>query len=266
MPRVLGIPMHGGSLTEAVDTVIELCTSVRHKDNRLISATSAHGLVLARRKPEFRKLLRGFFLNLADGRPVVWVGRRLKRAMAMEQCRGSDFFRAMIERSANRPIKHFFCGGKPGVAVRLRDVCADRYGNRNCAGVFSPPFHEMTDQEMQALAEQINRSGADIVWIGLSTPKQEVFATRLARFTAVHFLATIGAAFDFHVGNVKEAPEIFRRLGIEWLYRLSTEPRRLYRRYSEVVPLFILYNLVDLIRTDVGERDDLTDTGERCGV
>jgi N-acetylglucosaminyldiphosphoundecaprenol N-acetyl-beta-D-mannosaminyltransferase len=89
---------------------------------------------------------------------------------------------------------------------------------------------------------------------------------RLAQFTRVHVLATIGAAFDFHVGNVKEAPGIFRRFGLEWFYRLCAEPRRLYRRYIEVVPLFIFYNLIDLIRTGAGETDDLTDTGERCGV
>ncbi|MGH8570679.1 MAG: WecB/TagA/CpsF family glycosyltransferase, partial [Gammaproteobacteria bacterium] len=121
------------------------------------------------------------------------------------------------------------------------------------------------DQELQALAAEIDSSDADIVWVGLSTPKQEVFATRLARFTHVHVLATIGAAFDFQVGNVKEAPGIFRRFGLEWFYRLCAEPRRLYRRYTELVPLFILYNLIDLIRTG-GETDDLSDTGERCGV
>lgn len=266
MPKVLGIPMHGGSLEDAVDRVIALCGSAQHQGNHLVSATSAHGLVFARRHAGFRRVLKGFYLNLPDGKPVAWVGRRLKGAAAMRQCRGSDFFTAVIDRSADRPIKHFFCGGKEGVAAKLRDVCADRYGNRNCVGVFSPPFREMSDQELQALAGEIDSSGADIVWIGLSTPKQEVFATRLARCTRVHVLATIGAAFDFQVGNVKEAPGIFRRFGLEWFYRLCTEPRRLYRRYTEVVPLFIFYNFMDLIRTGAGETDDLTDTGERCGV
>ncbi len=266
MPRVLGIRMHGGSLRDAVDSVLDVCRSDRDKDNRLISATSAHGLVFARRQPAFRSVLRGFFMNLPDGRPIAWVGRRLKGAAAMRQCRGSDFFRSVIERSAREPIKHFFCGGKPGVAAELRDVCAHRYENRNCAGVFSPPFYEMNDQELRVLADQINSSGADIVWVGLSTPKQEVFAARLSRFTKVHFLAAIGAAFDFHVGKVKEAPRFFRRLGLEWFYRLCTEPGRLYRRYAEVVPLFMLYNLIDLIKAGAHETDDRTDTGERCGV
>ncbi len=266
MPKVLGIPIHGGSLEDAVDRVISLCGSGQQKDNCLVSATSAHGLVFAKRHAGFRRVLKGFFLNLPDGQPIAWVGRRLKGAPAMRQCRGSDFFTAVIDRTADRPIKHFYCGGKPGVAARLRDVCADRYGNRNCVGVFSPPFREMSDQELHALAGEINRSDADIVWVGVSTPKQEVLAARLARFTRVHVLATIGAAFDFHVGNVKEAPRIFRRFGLEWFYRLCTEPRRLYRRYTEVVPLFILYNLIELIRTGAGETDELSDTGERWSV
>ena len=79
-------------------------------------------------------------MNLPDGKPIAWVGRLLKGAAAMRQCRGSDFFMAMIDRSADRPIKHFYCGGKAGVAAKLRDVCADRYGNRNCAGVFPHRF------------------------------------------------------------------------------------------------------------------------------
>jgi N-acetylglucosaminyldiphosphoundecaprenol N-acetyl-beta-D-mannosaminyltransferase len=266
MPKVLGIAMHDSSLDDAVDRLIGLCGSGQPRENRLVSATSAHGLVFAKRQPGFRRVLKGFFLNLPDGKPVAWVGRRLKGAPDMRQCRGSDFFRTMIDRSADRPIKHFFCGGKEGVAADLREVCADRYGNRNCVGVYSPPFREMTDDELKALADDINRSGADIVWVGLSTPKQEVFATRLARYTRVHVLATIGAAFDFHVGNVKEAPGIFRRLGLEWCYRLCTEPRRLYGRYAEVVPLFILYNLLDLIGAGADETDDLTDTGEGCSV
>ena len=160
----------------------------------------------------------------------------------MRQCRGSDFFTAVIDRSADRPIKHFYCGGKAGVVAKLRDVLRGSIRESELRGVFSPPFREMSDQELQALAGEINRRDADIVWVGLSTSKQEVFATRLARFTRVHVLATIGAAFDFHVGNVKEAPRFFRRFGLEWFYRLCAEPRRLYRRYPEVVPLFILYN------------------------
>jgi N-acetylglucosaminyldiphosphoundecaprenol N-acetyl-beta-D-mannosaminyltransferase len=140
MPKVLDIPIHGGSLDDAVVRVISLCGSAQHKGNHLVSATSVHGLVFARRRPGFRRVLKGFFLNLPDGKPVAWVGRHLKGAAAMRQCRGSDFFMAVIDRSADRPIKHFYCGGKAGVAAKLRDRCADRYGNRNCVGVFSPRF------------------------------------------------------------------------------------------------------------------------------
>lgn len=245
MPNVLGVPMHGGSLEDAVDRVISLCGSARHKGNHLVSTTSAHGLVIARRKPAFREILKNdFSLNLPAGRPVVLIGRWLKGAAGMQQCRGSDFLRAVIERSDNKPIKHFFCGGKkPGIANKLKEVCEKRYGNR----FGSRWFDKMPDEELRVLAQEINSSGADIVWIGLSTPTQEEFAARLAQFTTVGVLVTVGAAaFDFALGRVKEAPGWLQRHCLEWFHCLCMEPC-LYRRYGKVVPLFILYNLIDIL-------------------
>ena len=98
------------------------------------------------------------------------------------------------------------------------------------------------------LAEEINRLDTDIVWIGLSTPKQEIFAWRLARFTRVHFLCTVGAAFDFYTGRVPQAPAWIQRAGMERLFRLISEPRRLWRRYAKIVSLFILYNLLEILQ------------------
>jgi N-acetylglucosaminyldiphosphoundecaprenol N-acetyl-beta-D-mannosaminyltransferase len=86
------------------------------------------------------------------------------------------------------------------------------------------------------------------LWIGLSTPKQEKFATRVARHTRVHCIVTVGAAFDFHIGKIKEAPKIMRQMGVEWFFRLCSEPKRLYKRYSEVVPLYIYYNFIEFLK------------------
>ena len=110
----------------------------------------------------------------------------------------------------------------------------------NVVGCFTPPFREMSDEEYRQLAEQINSLEVDIVWIGISTPKQERFAVRLAQYTQVHFICTVGAAFDFHTDRVREAPRWMQQHGLEWFFRLITEPRRLWRRYIKVVPLFIL--------------------------
>ena len=122
-----------------------------------------------------------------------------------------------------------------------------KFGNNNVVGTFSPPFRPMTDDEMKILAEDINSKGTDIVWVGLSTPKQEIFANQLAQYAHVHFIITVGAAFDFHTGKVTQAPKILQKMGLEWFFRLCMEPKRLYKRYGVVVPLFIFYNVREFL-------------------
>ena len=136
-----------------------------------------------------------------------------------------------------------------------------KFGNRNVVGTFSPPFREMTDNELKELAKDINSRKTNIVWIGLSTPKQEKFAYRLSKFTNVHFICTVGAAFDFHTGKVKQAPPFIQKLGLEWFFRLLMEPKRLWKRYFEIVPLFIWYNFLEFIKGDffkntIGEKHE----------
>ena len=246
MVKVLGIELNDSNLDSAVKKIVSE-VSKKKKKNLCISATGAHGLVTAKKDRKFRKILESFYLNLPDGQPAVWVGR-LKGAKKMERCYGPDFFKDVTVLSANKDIKHFFCGGKPGVASELKTACARKFGNKNIVGTFCPPFREMTDAELKRLAEKINKSQADIVWIGLGTPKQEFFAHRLSKFTKVHFIVTVGAAFDFHTGKVKQAPKFMQRAGLEWFFRLCVEPRRLYRRYLEVVPKFIYYSIIDLAK------------------
>src|SRR5207248_8366603 len=148
------------------------------------------------------------------------------------------------------------CGGREGVSEQLREVCLEKFGNTNISGTYTPPFREMTEEELMELANRINRAGTDVLWIGLSTPKQEKFAARIAQYARVHYIATVVAAFDFHIGRIKEAPKIMRQIGLEWLFRLCSEPRRLYRRYIKVVPLYIYYNLAEffLFITDSVDR------------
>jgi N-acetylglucosaminyldiphosphoundecaprenol N-acetyl-beta-D-mannosaminyltransferase len=160
---------------------------------------------------------------------------------------GPDFFKAIMIRTADLPVKHFFCGGKEGVAEELKQKVAERFGNNRIVGTFCPPFREMTDAELQQLGEIIGRSGADIVWIGLSCPKQEKLAGKLAAFTQTGFLVAVGAAFDFHTDRVKQAPRWMQQSGLEWLFRLFMEPKRLYKRYFEIVPGFIWLNIKEFV-------------------
>ncbi|MEX0769236.1 MAG: WecB/TagA/CpsF family glycosyltransferase [Balneolaceae bacterium] len=243
--EVLGIPLFNKSIRLAAEQIIEECSG--EKNNHCISATGAHGIVYAFKNPLFKNLLQSFYMNLPDGMPAVWVGRA-KGAREMERCYGPDFFARMMSETAGHPLKHFFCGGREGVPEKLKDVCETVFGNRNICGTYSPPFREIGGYDYEEIARQINEAGAHIVWIGISTPKQEQFAARLAEHTDVHFLITVGAAFDFHIGNIRQAPKWMQQSGLEWFFRLCMEPRRLMRRYIEIVPLFIYYALLDLIR------------------
>ena len=181
--------------------------------------------------------------------PGVWIGR-LKGAKEMERCYGPDVFKEVMLTTADKDLSHYFCGGKKGVAEKLKQACEEKFSNYNVVGTFSPPFREMSEIELIELAAEINNKQSDIVWIGLSTPKQEIFAYRLSKFTNVNFICTVGAAFDFHTGNVKQAPQWIQEIGMEWFFRLVMEPKRLWKRYFEIVPLFIWYNFLEFIKGD----------------
>ena len=243
---MLDIRLYGRNITSAVDNMIE---SIIKKEsvNRCVSATGAHGMVYARQHPPFREVLDSFYLNLPDGMPGVWIGR-LKGMKGMKRCYGPDFFKEFMEASKALPITHFFCGGNPGVADKLKMEVRRKFKNDAVVGTYSPAFLPIDQYPFKEIGDQINKSSPNVVWIGLSTPKQELFAARLKPFLKVNYIITVGAAFDFHVDKVVQAPRFISRMGLEWLFRLIMEPRRLFKRYAEVVPLFLYYNIQELLR------------------
>lgn len=251
MANIFGVPLFDRGLEAAIDDLLNICLS--HKENvlcssaRLVSATGAHGLVTAQGDREFADILKKFYMNLPDGRPSVWLGRA-KGARSMGQCRGPDFFREIMIQSRDKPIYHFFCGGLPGVAEELNRQCATKFGNTNGVGVYSPPFRPLSDEEFENLGKQIDDARADVVWIGLSTPKQEKFASRLCQYTRAKFIVTVGAAFDYHTGSIRQPPAFIQKMGMEWFFRLCMDPARLYKRYLKVIPLFIWYAAMDLVK------------------
>lgn len=248
MIKVLNISLFDSNIVSAVNLVLHNFSS-NTKQNLLISATGAHGIITAKKYKEFKDILNSFYINLPDGMPGVWVGR-LKGAKEMKRCYGPEFFMETMKITAGTDIKHYFCGGKEGVAEELKGAVARKFNNLNVVGTYSPPFREMTDAEMKELADKINLNNTNIVWVGLSTPKQEKFAYRLSKFTNVNFICTVGAAFDFHIDKLKQAPPLLQKMSLEWLFRLVVEPKRLWKRYFEIVPKFIYYNLVELLRGD----------------
>lgn len=241
--KILDIPIFDQDLEAAIKIVLE----ENQFENKLISASGAHGLVLAKKDINFRNVLNSYFLNLPDGMPCVWVGR-LKGHKKIRRCYGPDFFRDVVKASANSNIRHYLCGGKEGVADQLKEVCRVKFHNPNVVGTYCPPFLPVEKYDYTTIAHEINKTNADIVWIGLGAPKQELFAKKLAEFTKVKFIIAVGAAFDFHTGRLKQAPSWVQKIGMEWFFRLMVEPRRLWRRYIEAVPAFIYYSFSELIR------------------
>lgn len=251
MVKVLDINFYDKDIRTAVAEVVDKVTA--NNTAVCISATGAHGVIEAYKDKAFKEVLNSFYINLPDGVPCVWVGQ-LKGAKQMRRCYGPDFFQETMLSTAGLPVNHFFCGGKPGVAEELRETSLRKFGNHRVTGTFSPPFRSMSDEEMDALGQQIRSSGAHITWIGISTPKQELFAQRLSKRLDTGVIITVGAAFDFHTGKVKQAPKWMQKRGLEWFFRLLSEPRRLYKRYFEIVPMFIFLNIKEFLHFYTNKR------------
>jgi N-acetylglucosaminyldiphosphoundecaprenol N-acetyl-beta-D-mannosaminyltransferase len=237
------------------DFIASLCPPFRYKEPvRCISATGGHGLVEAQKDSSFKSILSSYYWNLPDGMPLVWWGR-LKGHPSIDRCYGPDFFAAIMKATSEMEVAHFFCGGKLGVAEELKQAVEFKFGNKRVSGTYSPPFSPMLEENWSNLVAKINESATQIIWIGLSTPKQEKFAFELSKRVKVRYIITIGAAFDFHTGRLAQAPRWMQRSGLEWLYRLCKEPRRLWKRYIEIVPKFAILAVVDLIKHYLRKRN-----------
>ena len=163
-----------------------------------------------------------------DGKPLVIISNIFKKVeYKNEQIRGTDFMRYMFSRQFRKSLNHFLLGGSEETLEALVEVLSSE---ANIVGFFSPPFVPTSDLNMIDIVEKIVESGANIIWVGLGTPKQDYVAQSISRLTKLPTLC-VGAAFDFIAGSVPEAPRTLRILGLEWLFRLSTNPRRLWKRY-----------------------------------
>ena len=237
VPRfaVLGVSVCGMDLQIATEAAL---AAVRARKKGYICVTGVHGISEAQHDEGFRSVLNGAFLNTTDGMPLVWLGRHYV-GKQVQRVYGPDFMLAMFAATAHGEARHFFYGGAPGVAGELRDRLASRFPGVQIVGTYTPPFRPLNAAEEDDLAAQIRESRPDILWVGLSTPKQERFMAEYLPRLDVTIMAGVGAAFDFHAGRVRLAPRWVQHAGLEWFYRLLTEPRRLWRRYLVNNPLFL---------------------------
>ena len=231
---VLGVRISPVSMAEA-STAIERC--VLEKRQTYVCVTGAHGIMESRRSELLRDIHNRAVLVVPDGMPLVWFAQ-WSGASSVERVYGPDLMRTVTAVSEIRGYRQFYYGGAEGVVDRLKEALLRRHPNLRIAGAMTPPFREITAQEDEAQVREINAARPDILWIGLSTPKQELWmAAHLGRIDAPVMIG-VGAAFDFLAGTKRQAPCWMQRSGLEWLFRLLTEPRRLWRRYLYIVPGF----------------------------
>lgn len=202
--------------------------------------TGVHGVMEAQRDRDLRRILNQAFITAPDGMPMTWVGRHQGFAR-MDRVFGPDFMAAMCGLSAGRGYRNFLYGGKPGVADLLADALLERFPGLQIVGAATPPFAELTHEQEEEVFSEIRASRADIVWVGLSTPKQEQFMARYFERIQAPLLVGVGAAFDYHTGNIRDCSDWIKRAGLQWLHRLLQDPKRLWRRYLRNNPAFMWY-------------------------
>ncbi len=239
---VVGIPVSVTSYDDVLDAL-----DARPTDRALVvTVCNVHSVMSARRNPVLREAIETSAIATPDGMPLVWT---LRRSVNPDQTRvyGPELMRRALAASDMHGWRHFLFGSTSETLELLETAIADLAPSAEVVGAYSPPFSAPTPEQDASDVERIRSSGANIVWVGLGMPKQELWMLRMADSLPGVALVGVGAAFDFIAGTVDEAPDWMMRAGLEWLYRLAKEPRRLWRRYVWNNPAFVVLVTLQLI-------------------
>lgn len=224
--NVLGIGVHAVTVRGAVDAITG---ALRSHQKGFVCVAGVHGIMEARRDPSLARILRDAFLVVPDGMPTVWMGRL--QGLSIARVFGPDLMLAIFQEPRLTQTKHYFYGGSPGVAQQLEQVLQARHPGARIVGTYCPPFRPLSTPEQSFFIDDVRRSRPDIIWVGLSTPKQERFMAEYLPRLATTLMIGVGAAFDFHTGRINDSPAWVKRMGLQWAHRLAQDPRRLWRRY-----------------------------------
>jgi N-acetylglucosaminyldiphosphoundecaprenol N-acetyl-beta-D-mannosaminyltransferase len=211
-----------------------------------IAVANVHVLMEAQHSPVFKTALDSADLCVPDGMPLVWIGR-LRGYPLKRRVYGPDLLLDFCSETNAKGYRHFFYGGAPGVPEALAAKLKRQFPMLGVAGTYSPPFRPLTPEEDAQVVEMINGAAADILWVGLGCPKQELWMYEHRHQLRVPVLVGVGQAFDLHAGRLQQAPVWMREHGLEWLFRLFKEPQRLWRRYILYGSEFILYVALELL-------------------
>ncbi len=253
--NVLGV---GVSAITMADALAAIEGWIATGTSRYVCVTGVHGVMESHADPILRDIHNAAGLVTPDGMPLVWLAR-WRGHQQVERVYGPDLMLACCRHFVTKGYRHFFYGGGPGVPERLAARLQERVPGLIVAGTWSPPFGELAPSEEDAAVARLDAAAPDIVWVGLSTPKQERWMARHVGRTRAPVLIGVGAAFDFHAGLKRQAPRWMQRSGLEWLFRLATEPRRLWRRYLFNNPRFLWFTALQTagaVRYDLSLGED----------
>jgi len=237
---VLGVGVNAMRFDDALQTLLD---APRQQRRLRVHFAAVHTFVEASKDPELRETLSEADIVAPDGMPVVWLGR-LKGKHAERVC-GPDTMLALLDRSRENGARHFFYGGTPELLDELVTALRQRFPGLQVAGTYAPPFRPLEWSEIDDTAQMINDVAPDYVWVGLGSPKQDHWLASFRPLLRAPVLLAVGAAFDFHAGRQKRAPRWAQRSGLEWIFRLLAEPRRLAWRYSAMSLRFLQLLVAD---------------------
>ncbi len=253
--RVLGIPVDAFTMSQAVAQ----CTEAMERGRYLsIGVLNAAKIVAMRQDIGLRKAVTGCHMILADGQSVVWASRML-RAPLPERVAGIDLFQALLDEAAQRGSRVYFLGARPEVLAQMLNEVSRRFPALTVAGARDGYFQAAEEQDVAA---EIRRSGADLLFVGMSSPKKELFLSRWGQTTGASVVHGVGGSFDVLAGLTKRAPAWYQKHGLEWLYRTQQEPLRLGRRYLTTNGAFILMVAREMLRGRPANAAEYTTPGE----
>jgi N-acetylglucosaminyldiphosphoundecaprenol N-acetyl-beta-D-mannosaminyltransferase len=236
--NILGVGVSTLNMNLAIDTIHRwLC----QRDPHYVCVTSVHGIVESQHDEQLRQIHNAAGLVTPDGMPLVWLMKSQGHGH-VSRVYGPDLMLATMHLSQQKAYRHFFYGATDDTLGKLKSNLERQFPGIQIVGTHAPPFRPLTSSEDSEVVKRINRSRADIVWVGLSTPKQERWMAEHLHRVDAPVLLGVGAAFDFHAGLKRQAPSVIRHSGFEWFFRLVTEPRRLWKRYLTTIPYFMFYS------------------------
>jgi len=240
--KVVGIPIDPLDMDR---TIAHIAEQVEARRKGYICLIGVHGIMEAQRNPALAQIYARAELMVPDGMPTVWVGR-WQGFHEMKRVAGPDLMLEVFRRDEFRGATHFLYGGRQGVAEDLRERLTKRFPWVRIVGTYTPPYRDLNLDEEDALAARLQELKPDFMWVGISTPKQERFMMRFLSRLESTLMFGVGAAFDFHTGRIKDAPEWVKRAGLQWLHRLVQDPRNLLWRYLRNNSAFLLHITLQL--------------------